>query len=113
MRLNIIVGSLLMMSLALISKTAGAESGTVLGPGKQSCTAFISVVDGDWSHPLNALQFHGYIAWAQGMISGYNQTIKHSPVTPNADDLKMTLVEYCRDHPQDSFATAVSLFFEQ
>jgi len=80
---------------------------SILGPGKNSCSEFITVVDGNWSQPLNALYFHGYIAWAQGMISGHNQNSDGAPVRPNTDELKMALVDLCRDNPDIPFAEVV------
>ncbi len=114
MRLKVLTKALLVMSLLVLPTVrASAEQDSVIGPGKQSCTDFITVVDGNWSHPLNALHFHGYIAWAQGMISGHNQNSDASAIMPNADELKMVLVDYCRDNPDTRFSEAVSIFFEK
>ena len=110
----LLVAGVIMLSFVRVNATgSGPENNPILGPGKNSCADFIAVVDGNWSHPLNALHFHGYIAWAQGMISGHNKGNEESPVTPNADKLKMTLVEYCRDKPDAKFSDAVSIFFDK
>lgn len=114
MRLKALTRALLVMSLlALPTMQASAEQGSVIGPGKHSCAEFIAVVDGNWSHPLNALHFHGYIAWAQGMISGHNQNSDTTAIMPNADELKMALVDHCRDNPDAHFSEAVGTFFEK
>ncbi len=114
MRLILFAALFLVASVIAFSfMQVNAAENPVLGPGKNSCSEFITVVDGNWSHPLNALHFHGYIAWAQGMISGHNQNSDEVPVTPNADELKMALVDHCRDNPDAMYADAVSLFFDK
>ncbi len=78
-----------------------------LGTGKNTCQDFIKVVDGNWSHPLNALHFHGYISWAQGAITGHNQNSNANAITVDADTIKFALIDYCRNKPDAAFANSV------
>lgn len=105
---TVIAGMMLIMAMPI-----NAEEGTVRGSGNASCSEYIKVVDGNWSHPLNALHFHGYISWAQGMISGYNKYSGKDPVLLNTDEIKLALVDYCRANPEVTFAEAASVLIEQ
>ncbi len=95
--------------LCLLALTLGANAETLtLGQGKLACSAFNQVVNGNFHSPLGALQFHGYISWAQGLLSGRNrQADTSSQVDMDSDSLKMALIDSCREHPQMSFADAV------
>lgn len=83
------------------------------GQGKSPCSDFIQLVDGDWSHPLNALNFHGFNSWAQGLVTGYNTYSGKEPIMISMEDLKMSLVNYCRANPDEKFADAVNLIITQ
>lgn len=80
---------------------------TFRGQGQSPCSEFMDLVNGNWSHPLNALNFHGFMSWAQGMVSGYNQYSGEAPVEASLDDLKMALVDQCDANPDQAFGDAV------
>jgi hypothetical protein len=92
---------------ALSSVPLHASSDYDLGTGKNSCSNFIQVVDGQWSSPLNAIQFNGYLAWAHGMISGFNHYQEAKLVNIDMEMLKLDLVDRCRDTPDASYADVV------
>lgn len=92
--------SSLLMMLPMVA--AAAEP---LGQGATTCAAYLELVDGNWQHPLNALNFHGYVSWALGYVSA-------SDTAPAAlreqEALKLALVDYCREHPEVRFGAAVA-----
>lgn len=76
-----------------------------LAQGASPCSDYIALVDGNWQHPLNALNFHGYVSWALGYVSA--QAAPPAGLT-DQETLKLALVDYCREHPDASFAAAVA-----
>jgi len=98
-----------LLGLCLLTLSLGAHAEPInLGQGKLDCAAFIKVVNGNFHSPLGALQFHGYISWALGMLSGYNrQADAQAQFHMNTEDLKMTLIDSCEAHPKMAFADAV------
>ncbi len=97
------------ISLFLLSLSMNANADAIiLGQGRLDCAAFNQVVNGNFHSPLGALRFHGYISWAQGMLSGRNhQADAGAQVDMDTDSLKMALIDSCREHPQRPFADAV------
>lgn len=105
--------ALLTCLLAAASPAPAAEEAASLGQGRTPCTEFNNLVNGDWSHPLNALNFHGYMAWALGAVSGYNGHSGKPPVKTDTDELKMWLVEYCQANESAAFGAAVDAFLAE
>jgi len=98
----------LLTSLLLATSISAGAGPLAIGQGKLDCAAFNQVVNGNFHSPLGALQFHGYISWAQGMLSGYNrQADAQAQFNRDTESLKMALIDSCREHPQRSFADAV------
>ncbi len=98
--------------LCLNSSYLHASPGHNLGTGNNTCSHFIQVVDGQWSSPLNAIQFNAYLAWAHGMISGFNHYQQGRPLNPEMETLKLDLVDRCRDSPESSYASVVKELIE-
>lgn len=80
-----------------------------MGQGRTPCAEFTKLVDGDWSHPLNALNFHGYVSWAQGYLSAHPSRAGAAGA-PTTDEVKLWLADYCRDHADTSFQGAVEAY---
>lgn len=103
----------LLAALGLAPFWAAAAPATAeLGQGKSECTEFNNLVNGDYGHPLNALNFHGYMSWALGSISGYNAYSGQEALRVKMDDLQQWLVVYCGDNPKQSFGSAVATFIQ-
>lgn len=99
-------------ALLLTSASAGAlaEAAAPVGQGKTPCSEFNTLVDGNWSHPLNALNFHGYVSWGLGAVSGYNAWSGKPALATNSEELKQFLVDYCQANAGAPFAEAVDAF---
>lgn len=96
------------MLLSLMSSPfAHAADDNILGAGRNACSNYIEVVDGQWSNPLNAIHFHGYISWAHGLISGHNRYGNTPAIQIDTDTLKMSLIDRCREQPDSRFSSAV------
>jgi len=74
------------------------------GQGAGPCSSYLELVDGNWQNPLNALNFHGYVSWASGYVSARSET---PAALREQETLKLALVDYCREHPDHTFAAAL------
>lgn len=83
------------------------------GQGRRACSEFNELVNGDWSHPLNALNFHGYLSFALGQVAGHNLYGSDADVAVDMESLKQYLVEHCQSHPQETFGAAVDSYVRE
>jgi hypothetical protein len=92
------------------SAVAANELPAPTGQGAGPCSSYLELVDGSWQNPLNALNFHGYVSWASGYVSARAEA---PAALRDQEPLKLALVDYCREHPEQSFAGAVEALITQ
>ncbi len=106
---------LLSIALLLTAGFSQVHAGTseIIGTGKNPCSEFIKVVDGQWSSPINAIHFNGYISWAHGLVSGFNRYQAENSLQIDMEEFKLAIVDMCRDKPESSYAEAIDMLIQQ
>lgn len=102
--------SILASCLAATTAALGEPSTAIIGVGGSSCDDFVQVVEGDFRHPLNAVNFHGYMSWAHGFVSALAPDRGVDVAAIDREGMKLELAEICQGGEGLQLKDAVDTF---